>query len=1283
MGFKFSFIVLQNNDNNLLDQTIQSIKVEMQGHSFDCVTLQFEDKSPVMNGVPGLKVRVKTNDLRNDLRACAAELTGDLVTVLRAGSKLLPGAVEAIKKVYDTETSLVVGRIDGGGEVLDYGALLGPLHFSPEAVFANRLLYLEVGPWWPDFSGVSFRKALARILDTGKTISEVPMPLVEVADPFLDIGVPDASVLGKIFPEVVVSNEDVVLIASVLGGASVSQLNALVTRARSARLNIALAQALHRLERPHESLELFGGVNWSRSPVRIVHTSSGRSLPPLFTVVVATFNASADLPSTLRSLAAQNRNDVECIVIDGGSRDNTLEVVKQWPHVVTQCFSQPDDGLYDALNKGLSLARGTLIGIVGAGDCYLPGGLDAVADAYYRNNTDVYGGGTLELRTDGTLYKRKDEPWGLNALVSGGPVGHNAMFATRATYDAVGFFGRTYPMAEDTRWMHRAIKAGCSFTYISKPVTMFPLTGMSNSNPEMVWQEAHGLIKQNFPKIDIQREDALALLFAARAWKPAEIVRPVIEKYDHLPLNICIATALTAQGLLLKEMLELFGGIKWDELGPLYNRNGLRFVGCDLAEKPLISIVLPSYKVGDYLGHTLFTILGQDFEDIEVIVVDDGGPDHTLAVGKAFAALDGRVRILSQANAGLAGARLAGLKLARGEYVWFIDSDDHLRDNSLGRIAKVLKNEVPDAYFINYAFIDENGTIRNDRCAAPEIAGMVWRPRQSEAIYGRIAGWNSQTWRFIVRREVIHANDLTFPIGYYYEDHHFALSLVSVIDTIYIDPAVSYYYLQRSGSIMTERSRRVFDFLHIRRLCLDFLEKSGLRERMPSLTLTYVMPSMFIHHLVDDEFRPEFIKKILDDTSGAEAHHLCRFGGSAEFNLIREHATHWIKRLEQIPGCANYALIVRTRGVVNTPSSTVDEGLHPLSRTLKMHQIIGLWGVEKDAKQPGAPAAFAWSDKHDVFVRIDLRGFTRPVFQINVRNIIPGQVLVCETTRFIATYPCIDADLSKQCTFTFPLDKSEKHAVVRIRSMVSTMQNGRDIGFIVESIDVFDEDIARYLSLPAPQNNVPALIAGKDSRTSGLHVDVRVKHDNRPYAVVGERCDVNGTFVFERGAGQIRVGDGSSIGGGCMLICTQSGGISVGRNTMLSWDVVVMDSNAHSLDRTMRENDADDWRIGVEKQRMGAYKSWYDVNAAPVSIGDGVWIGFGSLIMKGVTIGDGAVIASHSVVTKDVPPYAVVGGNPAKIIAHRDDISEAEQARAASLFPDLPIPEVIIDRNRK
>jgi len=1284
----FSVIVLAGQDASDIRTTIASATTGRPYGTVDCVIL-----CPNAESYPDTGLKTVTADgtdygITEALRRCARGARGDMMIVLRAGTRLVPGALETVsRKRLETRSPLIAGMTVVGGTgpsdapgeerraaPLSLGVLFGPLPFAPEATFVTPALFLKAGPWRPEATNGSFARFLAHIAAEGIEGCVLDTPLVATRAPISQATpAADQSRLDESFPELPLAATDAERISAILNGTPATDATDLTARFRSAKFNIALALELERQNRRDEALTLFRDVDWARGPVQIVHTASPRDRAPLFTVLIATFNAARDLPATLRSIENQNRTDIECIVIDGGSRDDTLKVVAEWPHVVSHCISQPDSGLYDALNKGLSLARGVLIGVVGAGDCYLPGGLQAVANAHYRHDTDVYGGQTLELRNDGTLHKRKDEPWGLNAFVSGGPVGHNGMFATRRAYDRVGYFGKTYPMAEDTRWMHRAIHAGCTFTYVPQPVVMFPLTGMSNSNPDLVWQEAHGLIAENFPELDLDRDDALALLFGARGWKPAETVKPVVQKHDHLQLNISMAEALRAENTPLETMLDIFDGIKWDSAAPLYRKNGLRFQNHENAHQPLLSIVLPSYNVGDLIGRTLISILTQDYEDFEVIVVDDGGPDHTLAVARAFAVLDGRVKILSQPNGGLAQARLSGLGIATGQYVWFVDSDDHLRDNSLGRICTVLRKESPDAYLINYAFIDEDDVIRNDRVAPSGITGMVWNPVRSEKIYASIAGWSAQTWRFIVKRDVIDAHGLTFPVGYYYEDHHFALKLVSVVKTIFIDPAVSYYYLQRTGSIMTVRSRRVFDFLHIRRICLNFLTEAGLLSRMPGLALTYALPSMFIEHLVDDAFKGEFVNAILGDLTDEELLLICKFGGNAEYDLIREYSTGWLDNLPRWrKGTKYHAYMCRSKSTPIQATQAIED-LHPLSRTLKPSQLMGLWDVEDGRSILNAPASFAWSVGQHVFARTDLKGYSRPVFHIKFRNLIPEQVIVFETRRFISTYPCIDADIEMERSYAFPLDMSEGDAVVHIRALKTLHTPSRDMGFIIESIDIFDEDLSTHLPDLPPVVVTNPIVAGKDSHTAGLHVDVRVQHENRPYVIVGERCDVGGTFVFERGTGSIRIGDGSSIGGGCLLICTQPEGIKIGRNVMLSWDVVVNDSNSHSLDRTMRENDADDWRMGVQAGRMGAFKTWQDVVSAPVVIGDGVWIGFGATIAKGVTIGDGAIIASQSVVTKDVPPYSVVGGNPAKILKQGQFPPAAGHSPVASSINIIPI----------
>jgi acetyltransferase-like isoleucine patch superfamily enzyme len=149
--------------------------------------------------------------------------------------------------------------------------------------------------------------------------------------------------------------------------------------------------------------------------------------------------------------------------------------------------------------------------------------------------------------------------------------------------------------------------------------------------------------------------------------------------------------------------------------------------------------------------------------------------------------------------------------------------------------------------------------------------------------------------------------------------------------------------------------------------------------------------------------------------------------------------------------------------------------------------------------------------------------------------------------------------------------------------------------------------------------------------------------------IAGENVLCSTNISFETGLGFLEIGDNSSIGSGTIII-TQEQGISIGKNCLISWNVLITDSDTHLTDPS-RISDARDWNIGHRTGRRGEYKEWVGIRSAPVSIGDNVWIGYGSVILPGVTIGNNAIIGASSVVTKNVPAGATVAGNPAKIIS--------------------------------
>jgi acetyltransferase-like isoleucine patch superfamily enzyme len=139
---------------------------------------------------------------------------------------------------------------------------------------------------------------------------------------------------------------------------------------------------------------------------------------------------------------------------------------------------------------------------------------------------------------------------------------------------------------------------------------------------------------------------------------------------------------------------------------------------------------------------------------------------------------------------------------------------------------------------------------------------------------------------------------------------------------------------------------------------------------------------------------------------------------------------------------------------------------------------------------------------------------------------------------------------------------------------------------------------------------------------------------------IGTHSIVDASLRTDRSPAEIIIGDRSFVSGGSLLVAAQR--VEIGDDVQISWDVTIVDHDSHALEFELRRDDVLEWGAGR--------KDWTHVTVAPVKICDKAWIGFGATILKGITVGEGAVVGAKSVVTRDVAPWTVVAGNPAREI---------------------------------
>jgi acetyltransferase-like isoleucine patch superfamily enzyme len=149
-----------------------------------------------------------------------------------------------------------------------------------------------------------------------------------------------------------------------------------------------------------------------------------------------------------------------------------------------------------------------------------------------------------------------------------------------------------------------------------------------------------------------------------------------------------------------------------------------------------------------------------------------------------------------------------------------------------------------------------------------------------------------------------------------------------------------------------------------------------------------------------------------------------------------------------------------------------------------------------------------------------------------------------------------------------------------------------------------------------------------------------VKRKHGSQISIGSYCLIEGCLVTETSTSQIMIGNNVYVGGGSLIDCVRS--IVIEDDVLMSHGCILADSNNHSIKYSIRKKDLADWKKGDH--------DWDTTTSMPIKIAKGAWIGMRAIVLKGVTVGEGAVVGAGSVVTNDVSPYTIVAGNPAKIV---------------------------------
>lgn len=235
-----------------------------------------------------------------------------------------------------------------------------------------------------------------------------------------------------------------------------------------------------------------------------------------------------------------------------------------------------------------------------------------------------------------------------------------------------------------------------------------------------------------------------------------------------------------------------------------------------------LSIIVPVYKVEEYLKDCVNSILNQTFRDFELILVDDGSPDSCPKICDEYSQKFNNVKVIHKQNGGLSSARNAGMKIATGEYISFIDSDDYLASNMYEHVFSIMEKECADIVVVGRCYVYPNGS--KELREKQNVYEVMDGPKATAIMNTSLLGYfDVAAWDKVYKRSLF--NDVSYPEGKLSEDWYTTYKVFAKANRIVYDSTPMYYYRQRGGSITHTSSAVNYDAMYASQEVYDFVKK--------------------------------------------------------------------------------------------------------------------------------------------------------------------------------------------------------------------------------------------------------------------------------------------------------------------------------------------------------------------------------------------------------------------------------------------------------------------------
>ncbi len=563
-------------------------------------------------------------------------------------------------------------------------------------------------------------------------------------------------------------------------------------------------------------------------------------------VVLAMHNLSDCIRECLDSLISQTFRDFEIICVDDGSEDGTAEIVGEYIAKDSRITLLNQQNLFagTARNNGLEKAVGEYVMFPDADDFFQSDMLEKVCLSAEKANADIvitngkiYDSATgkftetdrylkRSLIPESETFSRKNFPdknlFGItdfslcNKLFRKSFIG-NLKFQTLQNTNDVYFVLTALSRAEkitvvDENLINHRINRPCSvqsekktspYCFIEAYEAVYNELVSENTYNDVEWGLVNCFVSACANAFKGYRDNTVKISIANRLKETFLCKNGLMEKYDEL-------FSCSESFSIVKSFLS---GIDWAE-----KQSGREAVQTEIlsvcgktAEPIKVSVIVPVYNVEKYLAQCLDSLTVQTLNDIEIICVNDGSTDNSPAILRSYAEQNSKITLVDKQNGGLSSARNAGLRYAKGEYVYFIDSDDYIDSETLEQLyKKCAENNLDAVYFDGESFFDAD----YENCSGGKTVNYVRRHDYSQIMSGveyihklELYGeYQPSVCLQMIKRELLEKNGISFYNGILHEDNLYTFSTLLKAERVTHVPCKFYHRRYHSGSIVTAKT---------------------------------------------------------------------------------------------------------------------------------------------------------------------------------------------------------------------------------------------------------------------------------------------------------------------------------------------------------------------------------------------------------------------------------------------------------------------------------------------